>query len=74
MTVVAETFVTPSSSNIESAAYDPEVENLTVTFRDGSEYLYYNVPGSVYRGIQGAASAGRYFAQFIKGRYAYEQQ
>lgn len=73
MTFVAETFVTPSSSNIESVGYDPETETLHVVFRSGDEYDYFNVPPSVYRGFQSAGSAGQYLNRVVKGRYPYEQ-
>lgn len=71
--MVAETTLTPGSSNIESYSYDPEVENLVVVFRSGEEYTYFNVPASVYRGMQGASSVGAYFHRQIRQRYAYEQ-
>ena len=74
MTMVAETFVFRGSSSLLDATYDPEVENLDVTFADGSQYTYFNVPVSVYRGLTQAASAGQYFHRQIKGRYAYEAQ
>ena len=73
MTNVTETFIPPSSSNIESATYEPDVQNLTIVFSGGREYTFYNVPQSVYRGLTAAASTGQYVSRFIKGRYAYDQ-
>ena len=73
MTVVAETVEFPGSSNLASASYDPDVENLTVTFQSGDVYTYYNVPASVYRGLTLASSAGSYFYRSIRQRYAYER-
>lgn len=72
MTVVAETTEFPGSSNLASATYDPDVENLVIEFADGSVYTYFNVPTSVYRGLQTAGSAGQYFYRNIRQRYAYE--
>ena len=72
MSVVAETTNFPGSSNLASASYDPEVENLVIEFQSGQSYLYMNVPASVYRGLQTAPSAGAYFARWIKNRYSYE--
>lgn len=72
--MVAETTLTPGSSNIASFAYDPEVENLTVEFRSGETYVYFNVPASVYRGMQSASSVGAYFHRQVRQRYSYEQQ
>jgi hypothetical protein len=74
MTVVAETFVFPGSSNLSQASYDPSVENLDVEFSDGSVYTYFNVPAGTYRGLTLAPSAGGYFHRHIKGRYGYERK
>lgn len=73
MTVVSETMRFPGSSNLSEATYDPDVENLTVTFVSGETYTYFNIPASVYRGLQNAGSAGQYFARQIRGRYNYER-
>lgn len=61
------------SSNLASATYDPEVENLTIDFVTGASYTYFNVPQNVYRSLTLAGSAGEYFQRNIKGRYGYEQ-
>lgn len=74
MTTVAETFETPSSSNIASFSYDPSTETLTVNFRNDDAYDYFNVPTSVYRAFCQAGSHGQFHARHIKGRYAYEKQ
>lgn len=73
MTTVAETVQFPGSSNLASATYDPDVENLTVEFQDGRSYVYYNVPASVYRGLTLAGSAGAFFHRNVRQRYAYEE-
>lgn len=73
MSTVAETTNFPSSSNLESATYDPDTETLTIEFKSGTSYDYMNVPPSIYRGLQGAGSAGEYFARHVRGRYQYEQ-
>lgn len=72
--MVAETFVFRGSSNLAEASYDPQVENLTIKFQDGSDYLYFNVEPSTYRSLTLAASPGQYFHRQIKGRYSYEAQ
>ncbi len=73
MSVVSETVEFPSSSNLASASYEPDSDNLTIEFRDGSSYTYMNVPPAAYRGLCNAGSAGEYFARQIKGRYNYER-
>lgn len=74
MTVVAETTQFPGSSNLASASYDPDVENLTIEFLSGERYTYFNVPPATYRGLQTAPSAGQYFYRQIRSRFAYEQE
>lgn len=72
--VSPETTEFPGSSNLQSAEYDPESEDLTITFRDQSQYLYRNVPPHVYRKLQTAPSAGEYFnRQIKKGPYPHER-
>ena len=71
--MVAETTDFPGSSNLASASYDPDVENLTITFRSGDTYVYFNVPSAAYRGLQNAGSAGEYFSRQIRNRYGYER-
>ncbi len=73
MTVVTETTNFPGSSDLVSATYDPEVEDLTIEFVSGDSYVYRNVPVSVYKGLQNAGSAGQYFYRQIRKRYSYEQ-
>lgn len=59
------------SSNIASASYDPETQELTVEFVSGGEYVYSSVPSSVASGLAADSSPGGYFARQIKGRYSY---
>ena len=73
MTFVAETTEFPRSSNLAGASFDPETDTLTIEFRSGARYDYFNVPASTYRALQGAVSAGEYFARHIRGRFAYEE-
>lgn len=74
MTVVAETTEFPGSSNLASASYDPEAENLDITFRSGETYTYFNVPVAIYRALQNASSPGKFFYANVRNRYSYEQQ
>lgn len=65
--------VTLSSSNIGSCAYDPDAQQLQVTFTSGATYEYDDVPPAVYAGLLVAPSPGKYFAGVIKGAYRYRQ-
>lgn len=61
------------SSNLRAAAYDPGTRVLTIEFRNGRAYTYSAVPPNVYAGLLAAGSHGRYFQQWIRGRYQYRQ-
>lgn len=74
MTVVAETVQFPGSSNLASATYDPDTENLDIEFQSGSTYTYFNVKAATYRALTLAPSAGEFFARNIRNRHAYERQ
>lgn len=63
---------TPASTNIAKVSHDSDTDTLTVDFVSGSTYDYMNVPASVYRAFQGAASAGQFFIRQVKNRYSYE--
>ena len=68
-----ETYLPLYSSHIEKAAYETDTQDLTVTFKDGAEYVYRNVPQSVFDGLKKSRSAGEYFHRQIKGVYGYEE-
>lgn len=57
------------SSNISDVAYDEKTRTMSITFRDGSTYNYFDVPLGVYDRLITAPSKGSYFAQNIKGRF-----
>lgn len=61
------------SSNLVAVAYDNSTETLGIKFKGNTEYHYYNVPESVYRGLMNAASHGSYHAAYIKNAYNYRR-
>jgi len=62
---------TPDSSNIARYRYDENEHVLTVEFKNGGTYNYYDVPSSVYEGMNVAASRGQFLAQNVKNIYRY---
>jgi hypothetical protein len=62
---------TPESSNVNGFGYEESTQILTVTFKSGGEYQYYDVPQSVFEQMQAATSKGQFLAQNIKGHYRY---
>jgi HTH-type transcriptional regulator/antitoxin HigA len=58
-----------ASSAIRDVRYSAQGKKLFVTFTTGREYVYEQVPKSVFRQFENAASKGRYFNQNIRDRY-----
>lgn len=59
------------SSFIESLKYCPETKNLSVRFKSGSRYIYFEVPPNVVDYL--STLTGSYFNCVIRSRYEYEQ-
>lgn len=62
---------TPDSSNLRRFRYDESSQILTVEFKNGTLYSYYDVPEWVYAGLVDANSRGSYLARTVKGSYRY---
>jgi len=62
---------TPESSNIARYRYDEKLHVLTVEFKNGGTYNYYDVPQTEYEQMNSAPSKGGYLARSIKGAYRY---
>ena len=62
---------TPDSSDIARYRYDTRMHVLTVEFKSGGIYNYYDVPHATYEQMKGASSKGQFLAQNIKGAYRY---
>ena len=57
------------SSTISAIGY--ENKELHIKFKNGTEYVYYDVPAEVYEALNSAESVGKYFAANIKNNYKY---
>lgn len=68
MSIDSQSFA--SSSYLLAGVYEDDKQELTITFRDGTGWLYSNVPQGIWEGLKAAGSAGQYFHRQIKGRYA----
>lgn len=61
------------SSNIKSALYDTETEELLVTFNNGSIYGYDKVPWEIFTKFRVCESQGAYLNSTIKKNYQYKK-
>ncbi len=58
-----------SSSQLRAVGYDADSEVLRVEFMSGSVWDYEKVDEASYRQLLMATSQGRFFNQYIRGRY-----
>ncbi len=65
-------WITCDSSACDAYAYDV-AQTLTVRYKSGSVYEYYNVPMSVFDEFEVATSAGQFINENIKDTYEYSQ-
>jgi hypothetical protein len=61
------------STVIRSFRYDADRKRLTIDFRSGRRYAYFNVPAEVFDGMRSAHSRGAFFNAHVRDRYPYEQ-
>lgn len=62
---------TPESSTINGFGYESDSQILTVEFRNGGRYNYYDVPPHIFEQMTSAASRGQFLAQNVKGAFRY---
>lgn len=64
------------SSQIESIGYDQATKTLAVKFirGGGAVYNYFDVPPSIYAGLQTAESVGTFFGKHVRGAFEFEKQ
>lgn len=62
---------TPESSNVTRFRYDENTQMLTVEFKNGTAYNYFDIPVAIFEQMKAASSKGQFLAQNVKGSYRY---
>ena len=62
---------TPDSSTLGRFDYNKDTHVLTVEFKNGGRYNYFDVPEVMFEQMQAAASKGQFLAKSIKNSYRY---
>lgn len=62
---------TPESTTIARFDYSATTRVLTVEFKSGGRYNYYDVPEVVFTQMKAASSKGQFHAQHVKNTYRY---
>lgn len=57
------------SSNILASKYRFDTKQLAIIFKDGSQYVYDEIPNFIFEKFKTAASQGKVFIEIIKGKY-----
>ena len=79
MAIISETIngkmidIIINSSNLKSASFNTESENLTVVFNNGSIYEYDKVPWNKFTKFRLAESQGKYFNENIAKTHKYKK-
>lgn len=64
-------WIAVDSSTISRMGYDDTRKVLSVEFKNGSRYEYYDLPANIFQQMKAAASKGQFLSANIKGRYRY---
>lgn len=62
------------STLIQRIALDEDARTLCVAFRNGRRYVYEGVPRTLYEAFKRAPSAGKFFNEQVKGRFACREE
>ncbi len=57
------------SNFLENVSYDATNRQMTVTMKQGGQYVYSDVPADVMGDFKESKDKGSYYANFIKGQY-----
>lgn len=62
---------TPESSNLSRFSYNKDTRVLTVEFKNGGRYNYFDVSESIFEQMKAASSKGQFLAKNIKNIFRY---
>jgi hypothetical protein len=73
MAIPLPNFVALDSTSIAGAAYDSEHLILSLQFRNGAIYSYFDVQPGVYQELLSASSKGTFFHCWIRSRFRFHR-
>lgn len=59
-----------NSSMLAGGAFDDDKREMSLTFQDGSQYVYRNVPPELWAAMKAAPSPGSFYNANIKGQFS----
>lgn len=60
-----------NSSHIDDISWEDGV--MTVVFKDGGKYDYYDVPEGIFREMTSAPSVGQFFRANVRGLFEFQK-
>ncbi|MHA2279944.1 MAG: KTSC domain-containing protein [Promethearchaeota archaeon] len=75
---IAHVDVVPKQEQVESSmlgniSYDETTHKMSITFKHGSRYDYFDVEKAIYHGLRDAPSKGKFFHKHVKSHYRCKQ-
>ena len=68
MTLVPTSTINPERPRTVAAGYDKNEQKITVVFRDGTFYNYYEVPPREWQSFKAVVSKGRYIYSYLDSK------
>lgn len=65
--------IDPDRPRAREARFNPDTRQLTIVFRNGGTYVYYDVPTTAWRALKRNRSFGQTFDRLIHNQYAFEK-
>lgn len=57
------------SSFIQEVSYDPSTFQMTVTMKNGAQYIHWYVYPAIFDSMMQSPSKGKFYAEVIKGKH-----
>lgn len=57
------------SSTISTVGYDPDKQQLHVTYNTGGTYVYHDIPPETHQAMMMSSSKGKFLHTNVKGRH-----
>lgn len=75
---VAHIDIVPKPEEVESSmlgniSYDETTCKMSITYRNGSSYDYFDVEKAIFNGLKDAKSKGKFFHKHVKSHYRCKQ-
>ena len=71
--ILIENLPCSSFSPVQSIGYEAQAKILKVNYKSGSIYIYFEVPGQIFKTLLMTHNIGKYLNSHIRGNYHYQK-